>query len=455
MSCYLNGSDLIYHLSDQNGFDKLEIYREYLLMTTKDDNDFLLMSYSIDLKTRKSGKFPNTGSISAIKIFDENIRQNETGPCFNFNGECEQICISNGKSRMCECTFGFKLAVNGKSCISDPITDNFMLVGDYSHNDIYQISLTDQRVQGINTRGTFSRMGITYSPVHDLVIWATDKSEVFIMHLNGTGKKSFPVRDHLYWIDTNSDSVQYCELDGSNHNRLIQYSGIHLEGLALYQDHLFISAMDRLHMMRLMISNPNTTTEFAVYGELGRISVISVYSSTVQNTLTCPRQFNRGRIVSTCTGLIGQRCDYECTGYSDQRNESVPFIECMESGTWNIDTGSLCQLSPTVAPAHQSNVHPATISVGVIIGVIIGIIIIVIIARRKRLSSNILPERMNEEQIYGVDLQMSTNFGPEAYSQHVQGAHNDYPDTITGHIKSNDASELSMPPKNNGIGIST
>ncbi|KAK3611821.1 hypothetical protein CHS0354_040493 [Potamilus streckersoni] len=113
----------------------------------------------------------------------------DIGPCYNLNGGCEQICLSTGKSNICECVFGFKLAPNGKSCVSNPVKDNFMLIGDKTHNDIYQISLIDETIQGINAKGLDSMAALIYSPVHDLVIWSTFESQISFVHLNGTGQQ--------------------------------------------------------------------------------------------------------------------------------------------------------------------------------------------------------------------------------------------------------------------------
>ncbi|KAK3600731.1 hypothetical protein CHS0354_017017 [Potamilus streckersoni] len=611
--CNLDGSGLNFFFSVDKRLEKLEIYRGHLLLTAADAQGTFIMSYSVDSRQlTTSGIFPGAGKISAIKVFDEHFRQNETGPCFAMNGECEQICISNGKSRICGCTFGFKLSVNGKTCTSDPIKDNFMLASDTTHRNIYQINLADQSIQGIKIQGTVSWTGLTYSPVNDQVIWGTDESEISIMHLNGTGTKMVPISlsggsyvvpirfavdystgniyytadslrfyiqresyigvltpdgkhrvlisglenpyglvvypskgllfysvsgfisllgqanmdgsqsvvlldmqngwpteltvdyksDYLYWVNSWDDSIGFCRLDGSNHSTLAMSPNIILHGIAFYQDYLFISTVGHSNgnLIKLKISNPNVTTEFASYAELGTIRFIGIYSSTAQNKnqfcsldnggcstfcfpipgggicgcedgvdlkegsktvcsnvpycpeiskkiivstdcprlngsnctftciqgykakagvdkvlcngemyipedpceeikcpgtlangkwvncnfsigmscnytcnygytlndavteaecqingnwklantdtlckpITCPMQFNQGRIVSTCAGMLGQRCDYECTGYGYKKNESISRIECMESGTWNKDTNSLC-----------------------------------------------------------------------------------------------------------------
>ncbi|KAK3600729.1 hypothetical protein CHS0354_017015 [Potamilus streckersoni] len=501
-SCFLDGSNLKEFRSSYDSLEKLEIYKGHMLVTAKDSDRTLITSYDIiEGKTTTTGSIPDTGHISAIKVFDENMRQNETGPCFALNGDCEQICIANGKSRICACTFGFKLAENGKNCTSDPIKDNFMLVTDFTHNAIYQISLTDQSVQGIKTQDTTVLTGVAYSPVNDLVIWGTEEFELYIMHLNGTGKKMLSISvaecklyyarrfavdystgniyctgficmdvegatvnhvgvlspngkyrilvrgldepeglvvypskgkmfyidsgskshlgqasmdgnqssvllnlksvkpteltvdyktDYLYWINYKEDSINYCKLDGTDHNTLTKYPKINPLGIAFYEDYLFLSTKVYSYMIKLKISNPNETTEFAEHAELGTISVINIYSSSVQNKnafcsvdngncstfcfpipggrvcgcedgvelkegssticsniISCPMEFEHGRVVSPpCTGTIGQRCDYECTESGYKKNEVIPFITCTKSGKWSRHTHCLCQRIP-------------------------------------------------------------------------------------------------------------
>ncbi|KAL3871189.1 hypothetical protein ACJMK2_039205, partial [Sinanodonta woodiana] len=190
-SCNLKGSDLTYSYSTYKNLTTVELYKGHMLLTSNDKSGTLLMSYYTGLaETTSSGVFPGVGNISSIKFFDESFRQNETGPCYNFNGGCEQICVSSGKSRICECIFGFKLAPNGKNCFTDPIKDDFMLIRDVTHNIIYQISLTDQTVRGINSRLTDYTTDVVYSPVDDLVVWGSDDSEISMIHLNGTGHRT-------------------------------------------------------------------------------------------------------------------------------------------------------------------------------------------------------------------------------------------------------------------------
>ncbi|KAK3605320.1 hypothetical protein CHS0354_003967 [Potamilus streckersoni] len=77
---FLNGSNLYdFRLSD-GSLEKLEIYKSHLLVTAKNSDKTLITSYSIKTgMTTMTGTLPDTGNISAIKVFDENMRQNETG----------------------------------------------------------------------------------------------------------------------------------------------------------------------------------------------------------------------------------------------------------------------------------------------------------------------------------------------------------------------------------------
>ncbi|KAL3862074.1 hypothetical protein ACJMK2_008069 [Sinanodonta woodiana] len=779
-SCKLDGSDLNYFLVINKTLEKLEIYKGHLLVTSKYPNGTLLLSYSIEMETMTtSGVIPNAGNISTIKVFDETFRQNETGPCFNLNGECEQICISNGKSRTCECSFGFTLGPNGKSCISEPVKDNFMMIVDSTHNEIYQIRLDDQTVRGINAKGTKSLTGVTYSPVHDLVIWGTKESELSIMNLNGTGERMFPVSiaddsyhypnrfavdystgniyytavnyleyfkkfqsyigvqlpngkhrvlvtglsfphgivvypskgllfytdsgyithlgqanmdgsqwsvlkesstekwpseltidyktDYLYWTDSWDDSIRYCKLDGTNLGKLAEYQSAILNGLAFFQGYLYISAAEYSHMRKVKISNPNETVEFAT-GSLGKIQSISIYSSTVQNKnafcsvsnggcstfcfptlaggtcgcedgiklkersdkicsnipqcpeiqdqiivssacqrlnnsmctftckqgyktrqgvnnvlcngdtysptdaceevkcsdtlangkwtncnftvgktcsytcdkgyamkdavsevecqingnwkfsntdspckrITCPNTFSQGSILSTCANVVGQRCDYQCTGYGYRKNGNISAIVCMESGSWNTDTAILCQqiLCPKELPngallkgrdgqvctravgtqcdfecnrkvyslrclpegwsadpqilctdpqalSSTNEVNKAAVGVGV--GVSVGAIVIIIVGvilffylRRRSQKASFAPQRMEEDLASEPDMVMNTSFGHEAgsrYSQQVSFEH--------GLVHINGEDKIDAPDKQSDLQQST
>ncbi|KAL3851784.1 hypothetical protein ACJMK2_015493 [Sinanodonta woodiana] len=780
-SCKLDGTTLNSFIS-YSTHERLEIYKGHLLVTSNlDVNRTSITSYSIDgFIISSHGVFPDAGKISVIRVFDDNFRQNETGPCYNLNGECEHICISNGKSRKCECAFGFKLGRNGKACTSDPIDDNFMLVSGSTDNSIYQISLKDKNVQGIKTKGGKTLRKSIYNPIHNQVISSTFNSEITIIHLDGTEDKVIPManmddsyqylskfavdystgniyysvvksisaysarksligvlspnglhryiiinlyypdglalypskgllfyvdrnsysyigmasmdgsnqsvllninngwnseltidykNDYLYWIDVWNNGIQSCKLDGTDYKKMFENRVVYITGLDIYQDYLYVSTQHWINKVK--ISNPNETTEFAAYDEIGRIQSISIYSSTlvnkntfcsidnggcstfcfptpdggkcgcendvdfldgsdkfcsniprcpeilnqinvfddclrvngskcsftcqegyrvkqgvyhvicnsteytpsdaceaikcpatlangkwvncsfsVKNTceytcdygytkndavtevecqingnwksvktdklckaITCPDQFIHGKIVSTCERRVGQKCTYECTGYGYKKNKSISIIECTGSGSWNMDTVSLCEQihCPTeitngalrngskgqmcstaigtrcefqcnsgfvkrdevkdlycllegwtadlnklctvpleVLPTQHSEARLAAIGVGVTIGGIIVIVIIVVIVRRNKLHSQFLPKRIKEEVLPGQDMYMS--FDP---AENVRVSYENGVVDIMGPNKSEGSTKTATSPENTGSGQSS
>ncbi|KAL3891055.1 hypothetical protein ACJMK2_003318, partial [Sinanodonta woodiana] len=199
INCNLDGSNRASNNAMYRILNTLEIYKGYTMVTSYEDELTTITFHSLDdIDYMTEGECTDAGAISVIKVFDENNRQNETGPCFLLNGECEQICIPNGMSRMCKCVFGFMLSEDGKTCMSDPVKDEFMFVGDVSHTNMYQIRLNDTSVQGIKAKGIKPR----YDPIHDRVIWLTlFGKNIYSMYLNGTGETYFPIDRNAYLFD--------------------------------------------------------------------------------------------------------------------------------------------------------------------------------------------------------------------------------------------------------------
>ncbi|KAK3605315.1 hypothetical protein CHS0354_003962 [Potamilus streckersoni] len=234
--------------------------------------------------------------------------------------------------------------------------------------------------------------------------------------------------------------------------------------------------------------------------------------------ITCPRQFNQGRVVSNCAGMIGQRCDYECTGYGYKKNKNISFIQCTESGTWSRRTDSLCQqitcpkeipngvlvkgsnglacssaigsrcdfecnsgflkdpsvqslyclvdgwaqdiqtlciVPLAVSSEHHGQAHPAIIAIGVGAGVSIVIVIIFIFLRRKSISSKFALKRMEEEVMSGPEMQMSTRFSFDEDRVDDYVQYDNYPVNINDPNKRKEPNQLSLTPKKTCTGTST
>ena len=71
----------------------------------------------------------------------------------------------------------------------DPVLDSFLLVTDWTHKTIYQVTLESDEVRGLDIRITGSPAGIAYNPVKKTVIWGNSDTTVQNVHsvaINGS-----------------------------------------------------------------------------------------------------------------------------------------------------------------------------------------------------------------------------------------------------------------------------
>ncbi|KAL3890991.1 hypothetical protein ACJMK2_003257 [Sinanodonta woodiana] len=109
-----------------------------------------------------------------------------------------------------------------------------------------------------------------------------------ILTLPGENPKDLTIdykSDNLYYIDSVAHSVKYCKLDGTGHKTLIGGLGdISVLAATVYNNHLFFSTARNSMIMKVDFSNPSARETFVDYGELGRISFISMFSNRNRNT---------------------------------------------------------------------------------------------------------------------------------------------------------------------------
>ena len=74
-------------------------------------------------------------------------------------------------------------------CPSEPLTDNVLLVTDWSHNKIYQISLNTDDVRALDTQITGNPNAVIYNLFTERVIWGDTKYETIrSVYLNGSSQ---------------------------------------------------------------------------------------------------------------------------------------------------------------------------------------------------------------------------------------------------------------------------
>ena len=60
---------------------------------------------------------------------------------------------------------------------SEPLTDNFLLVTDWSHNNLYQVSLDTDHVRALDKQITGNPNAVAYNPFTERVIWGDTLDE--------------------------------------------------------------------------------------------------------------------------------------------------------------------------------------------------------------------------------------------------------------------------------------
>ncbi|KAK3591369.1 hypothetical protein CHS0354_040332 [Potamilus streckersoni] len=190
--------DLITNLTKANVINSLNStllssYKNQLVWISNTSRPSVLFAYDLKLNTTPNviASFSKTGQIGAMMIFDPILQPNEKGPCEELNGLCEHLCIPQGSYRVCRCDSGFTL-YNETLCISDPVSEKFLLVSDWTHHKIYQLDLSTSNIHGIDVSFTKSPAGIAYDPRLQKLIWGSfDQSNNFITtaFLNGSNEK--------------------------------------------------------------------------------------------------------------------------------------------------------------------------------------------------------------------------------------------------------------------------
>ncbi|XP_060603980.1 low-density lipoprotein receptor-related protein 4-like isoform X2 [Ruditapes philippinarum] len=112
-------------------------------------------------------------SLTDFHVLDAALQSEQQGPCAILNGDCEQICIPIGRNRICQCEYGYQLDLDKRKCSSTPMTDNFLVVTDWTHNTIYQVSLVNDEVRAIDTDTFGNPIAIAYNFITRQLMWST------------------------------------------------------------------------------------------------------------------------------------------------------------------------------------------------------------------------------------------------------------------------------------------
>ncbi|XP_054258964.1 low-density lipoprotein receptor-related protein 6-like [Macrosteles quadrilineatus] len=153
------------------------------------------------------------------------LPQTVQDPCSNSNSQCTHHClVGRDLTPTCICAFGYKLAADGKTCIEE----GYLLVS-------WRLTITRLSMDGhdleplIDTTNIATSLGYHFKK--GLVFWNdVMEHKIYRAPLDQLNNKSVVasphtcdgltvdwVHDVIYWTDTEHDTVEAAQLDGSKH----------------------------------------------------------------------------------------------------------------------------------------------------------------------------------------------------------------------------------------------
>ncbi|XP_060071921.1 low-density lipoprotein receptor-related protein 4-like [Ylistrum balloti] len=182
-----NGSDIEHLYKGLQSVEKMIVYKRYAFWSTS--TSAVLFSTALQqLSPQRTYLTSGLGKITGLAVYDEAIQRPTRGPCFHFNGGCEQICLTGiSGSAVCDCSYGLTLQSDGKSCGSVPQTTNFLLLTDVSHNRLVQISTIDAQITVLDINTVGRALDALYDPISSFVFWSNvGEDSIMTSALNGT-----------------------------------------------------------------------------------------------------------------------------------------------------------------------------------------------------------------------------------------------------------------------------
>ncbi|KAK3575698.1 hypothetical protein CHS0354_036002, partial [Potamilus streckersoni] len=154
-----------------------------------------------------------------MNVFDDELQPIMKGPCDELNGGCEQICIPTSlMTKVCRCRFGYQPDTHHRNtCSSAPVYSNFILVSDWTHGMIYQLSLDTNTVQAVDIKKITNPSGIAYNHMRKTVIWGSSlEQQIFSVGINGSAERflfatgdSYSTFPDRFAIDFSTGNIYY------------------------------------------------------------------------------------------------------------------------------------------------------------------------------------------------------------------------------------------------------
>ncbi|XP_078323270.1 low-density lipoprotein receptor-related protein 2-like [Crassostrea virginica] len=203
-SCKTNGTDVKSHVIVFNASD-IFVYKDFIGWLSGNQIHFAKQTSVASEVTFNI--FP---SPKEVAVLDPLLQRDLTDTCEIVNGGCDDICVPMATGSRCECDTGLQLQSDFKSCTSNVMEENFILVADFSHGRILQIDIVT---------GEMTKLAVDVRKCSG-VAFDTKTSELFYADAVQKNIKSFsfPKLTPAFVYDTGIYSVERMAVDSSTGN---------------------------------------------------------------------------------------------------------------------------------------------------------------------------------------------------------------------------------------------
>ncbi|BFZ06046.1 hypothetical protein BsWGS_09085 [Bradybaena similaris] len=160
-------------------FYGLSFFKDFILWTDTEDLNGIHIA-RMDKKEKVRGIIhPRNGLAADLITFDIQNQPSFNNTCTEGLISCSQLClVSQGNTSRCFCGVGYELSLDGFTCSSSPVMDNFLLVNDAYQRQIFQVNLKTAVVEAVDLPPSHEPIALAYDPFEVKVFWSDNKANV-------------------------------------------------------------------------------------------------------------------------------------------------------------------------------------------------------------------------------------------------------------------------------------
>lgn len=225
-------------------FYGISLFKDYLIWTDTEDLNGIHIA-RMDRKEKVRGIIhPKNGIAADLITFDLQNQPEMNNSCIEGGHRCSQLClVSEGNTSKCFCGSGYEISsIDGFTCNTEPVLDNFLLLNDAYQKQIFQMSLVTAVVGAVNLFPTHEPVALAYDPYEFRVYWSDNKqnfvkqatmdghNEKIVLYLNNASMCDGLAADYLnkllFFTDTGNDVIGVVSMRNYDFYTFIITSGL-------------------------------------------------------------------------------------------------------------------------------------------------------------------------------------------------------------------------------------